>query len=60
MEQRTDILEVRIRELCHQTLTVPESELEPILQELKLLVQLHLNNLRFFTVAVQEHEKHAA
>jgi hypothetical protein len=60
MEQHTDILEDRIRELCHQTLTVSESELEPILQELKLLVQLHLNNLRFFTVAVQEHEKHAA
>ena len=60
MSPRTDILENRIRELCHQTVTVPEPELEPILQELKLLVQLHLNNLRFFTVAVQEHEKHAA
>ena len=60
MSPRTDILENRIRELCHQTLTVPESELEPILQELKPLIQLHLNNLRFFTVTVQEHEKHAA
>lgn len=60
MVHRTDILEDRIRELCHQTLTVPESELEPILKELKLLVQLHMNDLRFFTMAAQEHGKHAA
>jgi hypothetical protein len=56
---RCYILEDRIRELCHQTLSVPESELEPILKELKLLVQLHMNDLRFFTVAAQEHEKPA-
>jgi len=52
--------EDRVRKLCHQALTVPESELEPILEELKQLVQLRTNDLRFFTVAVQENDKHAA
>jgi len=60
MVHHTDILEERIRELCHQALTMPDAESEPIFQELNLLVHQHVNNLRYFTVAVQEDEKHAA
>jgi hypothetical protein len=52
VEHHTFNIEDRIRELCHEAITAPDSDLEPIFKELNLLVQLHANNLRSFTVAM--------